>query len=834
MEDYPEIFEEPPGDLPAVRRRPVLPVLGGFAAGIALDNALTPALWVWMAAALVGMALLLRWRKWGCVMLMVAALGGLWHGHECRSLPVGHLSGLGLDGSRIYRVEGRVRGGPQCYFRTQAPSWRVDVEVHALVGQDDQRLDVTGGVTVFVGGGRPDLAEGDRVQFYAKLRGNAGATNPGERDRALGYARSGSHATASVPAIESMEVKRPAWYGSVPIAVGRLRRWLNLRLDACLDGVGGDGAGLVKALVLGRRDSLTTSQRDLLMRSGTLHFLAISGLHVGVFCVLVSALLAMTRWPVRLRTALVIVLVWVYVLLTGGRVSALRAGWMLSFMLAAPLVGRRHDVLSGMAVAALLILLARPAELFSAGFQLTFVAVWALVVVCPQMEMVLWPWKGVAEPLMHDAERTIAADLKAFARGYLLMACTVWLVTMPILLWHFHVVSFVTPLLSLLLWPLIAMLLVACFVLLAVLPLGPVMAGPVAMLAMLLGGAVLTIVRVASDAPGFGVWLPAPALWWLALWYVTLMVWSERHRLARGRAVFLACVLLLAVGLIGGVVRSRAPRGFELTVCDIGPGQAVLMRLPGGHNLMLDAGARSASRQEVASELLWHSGVSRLDAVVLSHYDADHCNFVPSLLDRFRVRRVVVRQVVDLTDGPARMRRLLADAAEAGGARFSPISQAAGGIEAPGMTCRVLHPNTEFLGRSGSKSVAENDRSLVLMIECEGVRILFTGDIGSLAMRRLSADYGPELHADVLMLPHHGDFREGLAEFVAHVQPAVAIVSGTEQTCDPGTHDVLADLGVALWMTGREGAIIVEARDGRAVLRGWQSGRTETFLHVDD
>jgi competence protein ComEC len=357
-------------------------------------------------------------------------------------------------------------------------------------------------------------------------------------------------------------------------------------------------------------------------------------------------------------------------------------------------------------------------------------------------------------------------------------------------------------------------------------------AGLVALPAMLLGGAVLTVVQLASQAPGFGVWLAAPALWWLALWYVTLAIWAVRDGLARGRILFLAGVLLLVAGLIGGVVLQRAPRGAELTVCDVGDGQAVLLRLPSGHNLMLDAGARSVSRQEDVSEMLWHSGVMRLDAVVLSHYDADHCNFTPALLDRFRVKRVVVRQVVDLSPGADRTRALLRATAEAAGTRLQPISQAVG-IAAPGMTCRVLHPNTAFLGRSGPKSVAENDRSLVLMIECEGVRILFTGDIGSLAMQRLVADYGEELRADVLMLPHHGDFKEGFAELLVLVRPAVAIASGTEQACDPGTRAALAEHGVSLWMTGREGAIMLEARDGRIALQGWKSGRTEVLQAAD-
>ena len=123
-------------------------------------------------------------------------------------------------------------------------------------------------------------------------------------------------------------------------------------------------------------------------------FLVISGLHVAIFCFFIMGLLAWTGVPVRLRAVLTIALVWLYVLFTGCGVPAVRAGWMISFVLAAPLLERRRDALSGLAGSALLILLYQPQQLFAAGFQLTFVAMWAILCVYPQLAGIFWPWQG--------------------------------------------------------------------------------------------------------------------------------------------------------------------------------------------------------------------------------------------------------------------------------------------------------------------------------------------------------------------------------------------------------------------------------------------------------
>ena len=93
-------------------------------------------------------------------------------------------------------------------------------------------------------------------------------------------------------------------------------------------------------------------------------------------------------------------------------------------------------------------------------------------------------------------------------------------------------------------------------------------------------------------------------------------------------------------------------------------------------------------------------------------------------------------------------------------------------------------------------------------------------------MRRLCATYGDELRADLLVLPHHGRYHQGLEEFLDRVRPAVAIASGDAEGVGRRTVRALRQRGVPRWITGREGAIIITGDGGGVRLKGFASGRT--------
>lgn len=817
------------------RHRPLIPVVAGFAAGIALDQALQPARWGWFLSAPLAALLvwggtrrgLKVWGNWALALLIVLPVGGLWHAERFRHKPPWHLKNLHLDGTHALRVRARVAQEPARFYREDpfAPAgtppearWLVRVTARAVSADDATWRRAEGGITVFVNGGPPALRVGDEVEFLARPRANRPPTNPGQSDMALSYERHGSYATAGVESPAAFRLlDRPHWYASPSVAVGRLRSVVQGEMERRLGPQNGGEYGLVAALLFGRQSELSPAQEDLFKRSGTLHFLAISGLHVAVLCLCAQQVLTLAGVRIGPRTFLTLGLTWLYVLFTGAHVSAVRAGVMLTLLLAAPAFGRQRDSLSALAGAALVILVAWPQQLFVPGFQLTFAAVWAMIVVNTQFAGILWPWQDLLARLRSPEQASPSGELWLRVRSYLALSCVVWLATAPILAYHFGSVCVLTPVLSLLIWPLVLMLLLVCFGLAAGLALGGLGVGVMGWAALAVSGWIETLLGAAAHLPGFGVYIPAPPGWWAALCMAGLAAWALRDRLPFGRRLFLACAVVLGGAYVAGEAAVRAGRPFTLAVMDVGQGQTALLQAPAGQALLLDAGSFQGGAQ-TAAEVLWHYRVRRVNAIVLSHVNWDHCSFVPFLSRRFAVERVLLPTAGHLHPYALQVRQALRAAVPA----VLPVSDGAG-VEGGGLRVRVLHPNARF---AADPALTENEASLVVLCSFDGLSALLTGDIQSAALHRLSRDFGHGLKADVLVMPHHGHYHEGLEEFVACVAPALAVISGPAEGCDVRTRAILEAAGVPLWITGSEGAIIVTVRGGRACVRGWRTGRT--------
>jgi len=624
------------------RHRPVLPVLLAFCIGIALDALMPAPSGAWLivfGVAVPGAVWGIRrglqpWGYWLLTVVLLVPAGAFWHAARFREKPEWHLEHLLRDAKSLYYVRGKVAQEADLHYRWApfgAPDenpgefWLLRVRVSDLSGDGEQWQRAEGGVAVFGEMPPPEVQVGDTVQVLAALKRNAAPTNPGERDRRLQYESMGSYATASVSSAAAIKVlERGHWYSSPTAAVGRLRSsvWAHVKPALEQRGAGPGAIGLVAALLFGRRGALPASESDQMRESGVLHFLAISGLHVGIFCAFCTVVLTMLGVPVRARLVLTMALVWGYILFTGAHTSAVRAGLVITLIMSAPLLERQADNLSALAVAALATLVWRPEQLFSAGFQLTFIAVWGILVIYPQMAGILWPWEDLLERLRHPAERTLAGDLWRGARSYLLLSLVVWGITAPIRAFHFHVLCWVAPILNLLVWPLVLALLVTCFALAGSAIAWGFLSGPIAGLAVFWAESIRSLLQWSEGLPGFGDYVASPPVWWVVLFFVAAGIWTVRSRLPFGRRTFVATALFLGAAYIGASLPSDRSRRFELTVADVGHGQAVLARVPTGEVLLFDAGSQSKRAESAVADVMWAQDVRRVHAATVSHYNS--------------------------------------------------------------------------------------------------------------------------------------------------------------------------------------------------------------------
>ena len=310
---------------------------------------------------------------------------------------------------------------------------------------------------------------------------------------------------------------------------------------------------------------------------------------------------------------------------------------------------------------------------------------------------------------------------------------------------------------------------------------------------------------MARGLPGSHFWVPGPTEWWLVGFYGGLALYLVAGRLRPARRWCLALMAAwIAVGFAAPLVQSGSRDRLACTFVAVGHGCSTVLELPGGQTILYDAGSLGSGNRSSRSiaAYLWSRGITRLDAVVLSHADSDHYNALPELLRRFDVGVVYVSPMMfnpifpsGNTEGPVRLRELV----EATGVEIREIWRG-DTLRTLGETrIEVLHPPR--LGVFGS----DNANSVVLSIEYAGRRILLPGDLEPPGLADLLAE--EPTHYDILLAPHHGSPRSNPPGFAVWTNPRWAIISGGARSDLGPVIEAYRAAGAEVLNTAQTGAI---------------------------
>jgi competence protein ComEC len=269
------------------------------------------------------------------------------------------------------------------------------------------------------------------------------------------------------------------------------------------------------------------------------------------------------------------------------------------------------------------------------------------------------------------------------------------------------------------------------------------------------------------------------------------------------KAICTAMVLVM-IAFLGATKWQRTYRdNLVLTALDVGHGQAILARLPGKANILFDAGSlyKSDIGRRIVAPFLDYGGISKIDAIIISHNDVDHINGIPEIAEHCRIDKVYANDVFETTDkwGTA---KFLEESLYEKGLEIQPMGKELS--LASRAKIRILWPTEQILQ---NEELSDNDRSVVTLIEFAGREILLCSDIGKFAQRELLRLY-PELKADVVVLPHHGLVKTLEADFLEKLDADILICS-----CGRGQYErqqvINFQNGAKAFYTPKDGAVVV-------------------------
>jgi len=706
------------------------------------------------------------------------------------SLPADDESHLQSYNSQVVEIKGMVNADPE--VRDKATHIRLSA---TEIKGDEGWQGVSGDALLFVPR-YPAYHYGDMLQVTGKLE------TPPQLDEFdyEGYlARQGIYSTMLYPEIEVLDTGK----GFKPLEwVYGLR---NRLFQTLAQVVPEPQASLAQGIILGIRYTIPTQIKDNFVHTGTAHLLAISGLHLAIMA---GMLLSIGIWLFGKRRYLYIWLalgiIWLYALITSMHTPVVRGAIMASLFLAAELLGRQRTAITSLAFAAAIMVGINPPILWDASFQLSFLAMAGLIFLAP--------------PLMNLGRRTVSKTIGEEGVGRALANITtdslsvtlaatiaVW----PLIAHYFGIVSFAGPLATFLALPsmpgIIATGALAGLIALLALPIAQV----IGWLAWLFLSYLLLIVTGFASLPLSSLEVGSVGTTVIVAYYSALAVaiWlSSNKRLGAqmskaknwlksgaSKSTSLVSRLpkrwvmppLLLIAILASVAAASMPDdNLRISFLNVGEGDAILIQ-KGNQQVLVDGGPSPQALTLGLGDKMpfWDRTI---ELVILTHPHADHITGLLEVLERYKVEQVLYPDL----DYESPLYEEWLDLIKERDIKYT-LAQAGQEVDlGDGVVMKVLNPQTSPL--TGTESDIDNN-GVVLRLSLGRVSFLLTADIEQAAESKL-IEQRAELASTALKVGHHGSDTSTTPQFLAVVDPKVAIISVGENRYGHPSVEVMARL----------------------------------------
>ena len=641
---------------------------------------------------------------------------------------------------------------------------------------DGDRIDLPSNVVVRWSAGQAPRY-GDRWEIDGVLSRIAPPRNPAEFDAAEWWGRHGVFLELRAARDSPARLLARDQASPVRRAALEARTWMLRTL-----GLGLDNAPQIRALIagitLGARDTEADEFADAFRQTGTFHLFSVSGLHVGMVALLLWLVLRPLGLSRRQAVLVIIPSLFFYALITGASAPSIRAAVMLSVAFAGFLFDRPVSPANSLAAAALLLLGYDTNQLFSPGFQMSFGIVAAIFLLSSPLQE-FFSARLRPDPFLprrlYNRRQKFAADTGHALSSTLGVSTAAWLGSLPLTIAVFHLV--------------------------------PLLAIPANMLSVPLAFGILAVSMLALVGGPFSAWLA-----------------EVFNNTSWGIASVLVAVVESTAALPGSYL--QFPPGWmqpsaRLTVFDLGEGGAQLLRTP--HEAWLfDTGSESVFRR-IIDPALRAAGLTRVNALVVTHGDADHIGGAITAIETVRPQRLVESALRDRSRARKNLHATLATLGR-GKSLVFPGDVDRFGADA---SVRILHP------WPGESVRSADDQAIVARIEMDGFRVLLMSDSGAGTEDNLLRRYGKDLRSDVVVFGRHGEDIVATESFLRAVRPDIIILNRADPFRDgsdePALRARLAESGAQIFDQEKCGAVILTATAGGLEIRGYLDNQAVTL-----
>lgn len=565
-------------------------------------------------------------------------------------------------------------------------------------------------------------------------------------------------------------------------------------------------ASLLKSLLLADRTDIDFETKTEFINSGVIHVLAVSGLHTGF--IILFLLLFFGRFNIYFRSFSAILGILVFMCIAGLPVSVIRASVMAIVIIVALMLNRTTNLFNSLALAALIILIVNPDEIYSPGFQLSFSAVLSI---------------GVIFPLFRNSIKKLNIKNKFLKYFILLFAVSLSaeIGTLPVTVTYFRKLSLIAPFTNLVVIPLIGLILLIAIGTLLMNTVFPFIAGIYAAANDFFAYVLFKFIKIGGNLEYSFIWIRNYLLYDALVFYSFLIFLIYFFTKFKSIPAKLSLLILVSANFfIYSTMNDKEllhKNTFYLFMIDVGQGDSFLLQTPDGKTALIDAGSVSNyfdTGDYVLIPLLNYLGIDKIDYGFISHLDLDHYGGFVSLIHNKRIGKIIKPQIDSTDVYDQKFEKYLND-------NNIPFSYYKKDIT------KFKNARIYSLYNNLDNNYSKNERSGILKIVYGRNSFLFTGDAESTREKILLNVYKSFLKSDVLKIGHHGSSSGTSVNFLKMVNPEISLISaGIQNKFGHPSQKILRRLRSTkskVYRTDELGAVLLKSTGDSIYVVDWKN-----------
>lgn len=543
---------------------------------------------------------------------------------------------------------------------------------------------------------------------------------------------------------------------------------------------------LLLAILLGDKDKLSEDIQESFKTSNLSHMLAVSGAHVSYIILELTYVLQNSIIGKKNGKIVCIIFLLVFMAITNFTPSVTRACIMAVLTLFSGIIYRKSDVYTNISVAALITLIFNPYSLLDLGFQLSYGGTIGIIIFIKRIQ-----------------EKKSNSKVINYIKQMALVSIYANIIIIPIMMYHFNTVSFTFIISNIMASPILGIIVITGFLFI----IASITVKPLTRLIAIFIKPILSILikisQICSKLPFSNILVVTPYMFNVISYYAIILYCIKSKKNNKCKIIICLLIVLILINFIIYIF----PQKLRIFFIDVGQGDSTLIITPDIKTVLVDGGGSDSFDvgEKVLLPYLLDRRILKVDYVLISHFDTDHCGGILTIMEKVKVKNIIISEQAEHSENYERFKKLMihkkirlievkkGDKIKIG--RYSEF--------------KILFPTSRLLSENPL-----NNNSIVAQFNYNNFKMLFTGDIEKLAEQQILKTEKAEIRADILKVAHHGSKTSSIPEFIKAVRPKIALIGvGKNNTFGhPNQQTIknLENIKCRIYRTDLQGEIIIK------------------------